>query len=619
MTRASRYDQITTQSAVEKNGRSDRFVELSKHGDDKTIIATFSTPDKANQQQKIDLGFLRQIPNLSQALAQGFVLQARRLAPVTRTVSALALRTGFVEFLIRQNNQRIKLDGITTDLLEQFRDWIARLEDGALVWGKGTQKNKYRAITKVLRLLQKNSHWKEKLNKNLRIPVLADPKGDYTPTPVLTDEIWSKIYLAAVEEVVQWHRDRLHFKKECELAHAKYRAFIESGSRTDRPPFNGNDALTLGALVDLLEDGMMPTRESFEKKAPSLFKVMYPNEGRATPFVQKFAHFFAPGSARKLVPYILLYGMYFTYNNSTLREAKISDFKRISVIGADRFWAKPRKERARRRQDRTCAISNDPENPSVMYDLLVEWTARIRASAPPWCKNHLFIFSNISFDGSEENIRTISGPNLQVAINGFCKDHELPSFNMKQIRPTSLDQIRTLFDGDIRPAQRAANHRRVDTTHAFYTSDAEQQRNWERLGGGIALRNRWITTDGLIDPRGAADSGQDAGSATPGWSCLDPFASPLPGQTLGRLCSEYGGCPACPLAQVNASSVYSAKRLLQLIDLIHDAQASVPAVRWMTVWAPRLRKLNAYWIPKFSKEVIEEAQRTPLAPMAALD
>ncbi|MDM4771598.1 hypothetical protein [Solimonas sp. SE-A11] len=614
----TRYDQVRAKEPTLASAYKDKFPELAMHPSGLVLTATFPTPLESKGEQRIDLSFLAAVPQLQEALSQGFVLIGRRSEVKTRSVLGTSLRTGFIEFLKHTSRESISVEGITTELLQEFLAWCGREENGKPVWEKGTQKGKYRALTGIIRTMRRHELWKGSFPPGLRIPVMADPKKFYEPTRVLDNEFWEKVYIAAVEEVVSRRMAFAEFERMSADAVREYALFKVSAKAETPAVFSESMTLALGALLTAYGTGAICTREELSLRNKALYDYLFGGAANAS-VVKQFAESLYPSRTRQLVPYLLLYAMYFSYNPSTAINAKVSNFRTVSVLGSERFWANPYKTKSRRSQIRTCGISEDAANPHAMYGQLIRWTARLRMSAKPWCKDRLFLFSDKLLDGQEAGVRAVTGFSVGAAIREFCDDHGLDQFVFKQLRPSSLEQVRVLFDGDIRASQVAANHRSRDTTDRSYTSDAERQRQWERLGAGIALRSRWVESDGLIDARSSQDDAHDVGAATPGWGCLYPFHSPMVGQVAGKLCTEYGGCPVCPHAQLDIDSPASAKRVTQLRELILNAQTKIPAQRWLSTWAPRLKRIDQFWLPQFRPETLAKSEILILTPLPPID
>ena len=169
-------------------------------------------------------------------------------------------------------------------------------------------------------------------------------------------------------------------------------------------------------------------------------------------------------------------------------------------------------------------------------------------------------------------------------MNSFVSDHGLEKFNLSNIRKTVLDE-ELRRSGDLLAVSRKAGHRSIDTLLRHYTSDGTRKWYREKLSEMISLRERWIATKGLIDPRsGQRASKLDMSSATPGFLCLDPLNSPRSGQRINRLCQAYGECPACPLAVANIEDSVSVSYYIALLKSIMLARETLNFSAWQARW-----------------------------------
>ena len=179
----------------------------------------------------------------------------------------------------------------------------------------------------------------------------------------------------------------------------------------------------------------------------------------------------------------------------------------------------------------------------------------------------------------------------QNALASFIADHRLPRFSLKTLRATEYENEyrRT---GSLMAARDRLSHASVVTGRRHYTSDWVRRDGQATIAGVQELLLRWAETEGTIDPRGLPHP-EDAPAATPGFGCLDPHASPVPGQRHGRLCTAYGECPACPHMIARPRDLASAAHYLALRDAIARGRTGVTdAGPWVQKWGPILRALD---------------------------
>ena len=231
----------------------------------------------------------------------------------------------------------------------------------------------------------------------------------------------------------------------------------------------------------------------------------------------------------------------------------------------------------------------------AMVRLLERYTARIRPLIPVEHRDRVFVFVPLKNSGSCRALLPYddshSDTAWKYALRSFCEDNSLEQFALEQIRParSDVEQQRT---GDIRSAAALLRHQSDRTTWHHYTSPRMRSGYKQRLGQVFMLRERWRETEGRIDPRSRASS-EDHGAATPGFTCLDPFSSPLPSQRKGRLCKAYGECPSCPLALANVGEPVSVATYHSLQNAIIRSRDEMDEKAWAERWLPVLLDLRA--------------------------
>lgn len=192
------------------------------------------------------------------------------------------------------------------------------------------------------------------------------------------------------------------------------------------------------------------------------------------------------------------------------------------------------------------------------------------------------------------------------ALQAFIRRHNLAPFTLKMIRATGADQTRRDFG--IFAQQERQGHANPQTTRTFYTSDWVRKQGQDRIGQTQDLYVRAAETNGRIDPRGLGSNGMEA-AATPGFLCLDPYASPRPAQEKGRLCAAYGECPSCPLSAAQPSNDEAVAQYLALRKAIYAGQQGrVSALQWQEKWLPIMRDLEKL-LQQVPRRVMVAAER----------
>jgi hypothetical protein len=208
--------------------------------------------------------------------------------------------------------------------------------------------------------------------------------------------------------------------------------------------------------------------------------------------------------------------------------------------------------------------------------------------------DRLFIGVPVGCGSAAKSFDHQSGPSCDYAwkhsMVDFIQHHGLTPFTLQMLRFTEAEREwrRT---GDMLAVRDRLGQKSVSTTRTHYTSDGMRRESQERVAETQTLYHRWAETEGRSDPRHQTERCRSA--ATPGFGCLNPYDSPRPGQRKGKLCSAYGECPDCPLAQSWLQDVQAVALYLALPNAIYDARLGrVSARHWVEKWPPILHALN---------------------------
>ncbi|HKZ11465.1 MAG TPA: hypothetical protein VJL61_12280 [Rhodanobacteraceae bacterium] len=560
-------------------------------------------PSPTAEVARIDVSFLLTTPNLAQPFAEALL---RKLAPdsiESRQTFTKWLRLGFFCYLEEKGLRELALSDMNAALFTAYVRWLDRCAPGSnrALWSLGTRASYLLALRNTVDALKHLSKWKESAPPDLHVPThqWVGIRRRHKPTEVLGDNEIVNVYKVCLGEITEI---RTRVEKDLQL--------IEEG-RPDIPrsPRTYRDyptrAVALAALDELLPH-RIPGYPELEREHPFLLRAIKLCFGTVVDLRTALAP-----SPRQLVPFIVMLAFHTRLNPETLLASELDDFYKEVRLGEPRFCSKPYKGRARRRQRPSAPVDEAWDNPASIYDFLVMWTARIRPLAPAKCANKLFIYlprttkSHVAFF----DVLSPNGSFISSLLKEFCADHSLKRFTLRQIRATTLDIGRAIFNGDIRASQALGDHRSAETTNSHYTSDAQRKRNEERLGEIMDQRSRWIDSRGKIDTRGAPLEA-DEGAATPGWRCMDPYQSPY--SPHGKLCVAYGYCPVCPLSQVDVESSVACGLLLNLLDAVRRAKSTLDPQGWLERMAPIEKRLIEHWLPRFPAVVLNAARKLSL-------
>ena len=590
------------------------WVRSNPDGSRSRLEAVIPDPALPQQTQRLDLSEWMLFKHLYEPFADGFVRWAPSRSARSRIEQVRCITLGWCAFLASlPNGLELQLREITSTLVNGFIVWLDQTtNNGKPKWSVATRMDRLGALRAILYEIFELSKWAAEEPTDLVIPPAPWSGGAILarPTEVLTTDDWRALYLACKTEIAQIQKD---YADDWEL--------IERGRARlpDRPTSQCayRDIEICLAELERTFRGVIPARPSIYAVNPHLDNAIinYHSYTRiARPFYPR---------PRLLVPFVILIGMHTHANGSLLLRLCENNFSRQEVMGKDRLVWQAFKPRANSSQRRSILVTDDKDNPAGLLEWLRRWTSRIRPFASQSLRNRVFLFvpeikhkAVTSFMPNNSDGTTDS---FNFNLKRFLVDHRLPTINLRMLRATGLDQVRLLFDGDLRAVQAAGGQRSETVIAQRYTSGGARARGAEKIGDIVELQSRWVQTSGKIDPR-RMYPGQDRGSATPGWGCLDPLNSPVVGQTEGKLCSAYGACALCPLATTNRMSAYSLVRILQMKALISDSQATLPAERWHLFWAKALKAISAKWLPMFDDpSILKEAKLLHMSPLPPLE
>jgi hypothetical protein len=586
-------------------------AELSKDPKtgEPTLTAVF--PRKGGREpHHVDMSFLLAFPNLRPMFMDAFLFWGANLEPNTRNECRVSLRLYFFAYLRSDWSDTLRPEDIDDELLTGFRDSLMNKS------GRRDKALHPTTVTKTLGTLRKVlaslalGPWAVHAGRISEL-VPSGPAGasrKSTPIDILGLARLLAILEAAEKEVLA--TEHRFAEGRALLAEGRTRLRDSSRVTTHTCRDYGEISVCLAA-VDEAYPGVIPDLPVLIASHPTLGKAVREIHGQG-----RVVSYFYP-CGRDLVPFVLLLAVATVFNPDTLLILNWADIDfnkdhagrpAIEIVGA--------KGRASsdllRLLDPEAAVSSGLSL-KQMFESLGNITARLRKYLAPAHADRLFVFVQKncakrpkSFGEDGEKCGTPSADQVwRFALNNFIKDNGLSHFTLGQLRPSILDLVQ-LMDGGLETARKIGNHGSPATTWTHYTSGGVRARYRERIGQVIVLRERWLETKGVIDPRRLAP-GQDKGAATPGFSCLDPFDSQRPNQQPGKLCKDYGGCPSCPMAAAHPGDPLCVAYYIALEVAIYRSQGTMTAQTWVERWTPVLADLAALraWIPP---EVLEASR-----------
>lgn len=538
--------------------------------------------------QVISLSFLNPLSNLRLPLAHATALHG---GPVerfqTRERIASSLRQGFTRFLVSTKKTGIAIGEIRNETLWAFKQWLdeCKTKDGEPL-SEATRRMWFADFQILLKAMKSDKTWRSSLHPKLVLIKNPYP-GSYNkhkPTLPLTDEQLENVFRTASESVIEFMRDTTQLLDDMEAAPG-----ASEWPDTLDPTF-AHAVNTLWERYGTALPAWQDLRDADERLALML----------AGNYVRVCAALIP--TAPTIAPFAILFALYFRYNHSTLFGAKRTDFSIKKFLGKERVLAQAYKPRSRKRQFGAIPATDDLDNPAVLLTFMDRWMKRARDKAPKEARRHLFICRASREEGYVRNLERRDS--LEI-FGTYCKQTGLSGVGMRVLRATGLDVVHDIFKGDFLAIMAASGQKNPQTFVSHYSNGGVRLRNEEALAQAMVLKERWEASMGVIDPR--VNRGDDRAAATPGFICLDPFASPFPEQADKPICSAYGMCPMCPMAIVMKNSGYAYAQLLLLKDAI---ERTIEDVSTLARWGPVADRLDDYWLRVFTESAKESAETT---------
>lgn len=315
----------------------------------------------------------------------------------------------------------------------------------------------------------------------------------------------------------------------------------------------------------------------------------------------------------ELIPLYLLLASSTGFNGQPLNCLELSGIQRSNLLGQHRlnFTSKKNRGGARGRPGSSSTVrwggskGDNALSPHNIVEFLLDWTALLREYADEPLNGDLFLHfvaegGRYAISGFRCDSYACRTDNINTRITNYilewCKSRGVKYCGTSLLRLGMAQIIDEASDGDARELRNLLGHALVGTGQDHYRTTDMLRRSKEQLAGGMATQQRWVTSKGKIDTR-SKPSYRDSTAATPGFSCADPFDSPLPHQVQGRLCTAYGLCPVCPLAGADPDEVYAFARMLQLKEAFESAKGTLGIVAWKLKYEPSFKALTERWIP----------------------
>lgn len=584
-----------------------------------TLTAIF-TKKGGGEPDRLDLSFLLQFPGLTDFFAGGILKWGKPLRHITRLEGTNGLRANWFTYIIEKGLVELVPWQIDQQVMAGFKTWLLQQVKAD---GEARHPNTTRQELGIVRSVFRNVPGAGQFVDL----VPAGPRGGArktNPTEVLEfDQLLS--VMDAVEKEVLALRDRWEDGRRLLTQGRLYlqqgRTLCRSSKGRDASA-EANIALAL-AMLDIRYSGVIPDNVVIDEDDPLLAATIRCAIGS----IDANRYFYA--SARDLVPLAVSIAIATVFNPDTVltlcwkhidrnvdrlsngrptvqfdasdEAEEGEEIAETEASGTPLAKVTGDKPRARRQLVRLLdpqASGPDQVSLNLVLDLLTEMTARIRPSVidTEQYGDRVFLYVQKNMQkrpkGFGNSSQSASGDiTWQRGLRRFIVDNELPAFTLKTIRATLLDYAQLFNRGDLEAAQRVGNHSSRVTTWTHYTTNLIKRLLQEATGESLLVRERWLESDGKLDPRKFRES-TSKGCATPGWICLDPFDSPRHNQKRGRLCKAYGECPDCPLAAARPSNPRNVMLYEALRRAIYRSVTRVTATVWRERWAPVVAALD---------------------------
>ncbi len=581
MVRQAAERAAATSNVVDLSKRKTALIRIDKGIDPETRKANLHAmfAGSHGRSETYDLSFLLDFPELADPLAEGFVQWAIGKTIGTRREEVKVLRRGFYSFLRLHCSSSVTCEELDEEMFASFVSWL-----NTKSVEPRTRPVFLSAVRNLAAGLEQLAEWKDVARRIAE----AIPKNSWpgsirkaSPRQRLERDHLAAIIAAAEREVTavaeRWaNKEALLIAGRAKLVNGR-QDYTDLGSSL--------------AAIDHRYPGVVPHLTKISSADRALGRAVSRQHTSRT-----ITGYFYP-SPRDLVPFVLLLAYATAFNPDTILGLTWDDVSDIDRLGVPAIRIKGRKARAAEDPIVTLdASAGDKTGARFLFDLLKQMTVRLRPIIHTKHVDRVFVFvptrgekTPASF-GSAGSIALADGT-WQKSLTAFIAANEVAPFSLAQIRTTVEDEVHRLT-GDILAARAIGQQKSVKTVWSHYTSDGTKKLYRERIGQILILGDRWRQTFGVIDPRIRTFT-QDKGAATPGFLCLDPYDSPRPNQTSGRLCNAYGECPSCPLAAVDSTDVAAVAFLHALRRAIYAGQGRVSPESWLNRWAPILDDLNS--------------------------
>lgn len=500
------------------------------------------------------------------------------------------LMYGYVQFLIDSRNELESVHDIDKAHIHSFVDWLSSATSRRTKKPL-TKGNRIHKLGTARDVLEKVSRQHPDLKIKEIFPSNAFAKqesDDKNKTKALENEIFRSLILHVESELILLIDSiGMHLPKVTPAA----------GGATAMRGTQGSEAYrAAGRMIDRF--GFVPRINEVVS-----FTLEEKSEGNLSRGVRPRDVLLCCGpTAKQLYMFFLYILIYTAFNEQPIRDTELGDIETFELGGFLHTIFRNEKRRAGSAVRRKFTEDiNAKLSIARVVEVLKRWTAPIRRIAHRDVQQKLFLyttknrssersvasFASAKYDRSADSIMRNNASNVSRLLKGRF-------IGTRAIRVASAELLHDAFNGDLVLLSLALAHSSTITTDHHYRTEAARDADERRLAAAMQLRERYLESNGVVDPRDSRSISEVSG-ATPGWGCMDNLDSPILDQVKGRPCKAYPMCPACPLGvPLVEDKPYVLARTVQLFGKIEELAEVIGPKRTAARYGKLLTHLGLY-------------------------
>lgn len=550
-----------------------------------------------------DLSGWASLPRVAEDLIDATLAILASERATTRIGTHRELRYGIIRYL-NEVCPNAELSDLNKATFRAFTKWLGAGGDGKRdVTGYDDRMHKLSALRKLIARLS------PKLSE-LGVPheVPANPWPGQNPRGKEKKAIPQEQFLQLMAAAIKAHEETVG-ELETSLSQID-RSLLQFRKGQREVPATLED---LCAEAITRYNGILPERKWLKQHDPEFF-VRLESWG-----YMRVGRLINPG-VNDLMPAFIILQCFTHWNEQPMCCLRISNIDKSAGIFSNKYKLSSAKNRGKSMVHRSFFKGDELFNPCNVIDFVERWTKHLRAYAPKGISDDLFLYVCKFKTRKIRAIRSLGQP-LRGTYNlsadrkiRFFKERGVKAAGSRALRLAGAEYLNEIL-GDTEKVRILLGHSTVSVTHENYRTNETRRRDEESLAGAMALHARYHDSSARVDSRGHFG---DRSAATPGYRCLDPFQSPMPGQVEGRMCTGYGLCPACPLA-VQMNDEVSIGRRIQLFERYGEAMRTLGTRRFRVRYGSAYDRLGVALTATFKKVDMQRLEALVLNPIPSLE